>query len=330
MRTSPILLIILLVPVMAAAQTKVGTTAAPFLEVGAGAKGVAMGESQVATARDVTALYWNPAGVAHLTAGQASFQYNEWIAGTNLSYAALAIPVPGVATLGLQVYRFDSGLMEVTDIVFPDGTGEQFRVQDILIGVTAARKLTANFAIGGSAKYVRSSIWRMSASTIALDLGMQYDTPVDKLKLGFNISNFGGEMRLDGDNTLVRIDLDPNATGNNDGLLARIAVRSWDLPLNFRIGLGYALGSGPYVLNLNADAMYPNNNDAYVNAGAEFAFMDMLFLRGGLAQNFLKDAEGNARFGFGVKLGNRIMADYAWSDRGVLGSTSVIGVTIGF
>ena len=94
MRTFHILLAVLLFPTMAAAQTKVGTTAAPFLEIGAGARGVAMGESQVATARDVTALYWNPAGVAYLTSGQASFQYNEWIAGTNLSYAAVAMPVP--------------------------------------------------------------------------------------------------------------------------------------------------------------------------------------------------------------------------------------------
>lgn len=323
-------LLLLLLPVALTAQTKVGTTAAPFLEIGAGARGVAMGEANVASTNDVTALYWNPAGIAHLTGGQATFQYNEWIAGTNLSYAALAFPIPRIATVGLQVYLFDSGTMDVTDIIFPDGTGEVFKVQDMMIGLTVARKLTSRFAIGGSAKYIRSSIWRMSASTIGLDLGMQYDTPLKNLKLGFNISNFGGEMRLDGDNTLVRVDIDPNSDGNNDGLLANILVRSWDLPLHFRIGTAYSLESGPYSLSLNADALYPNNNDPYLNAGAEFGFNDLLFLRGGMVKTFLDEAEGTLRFGFGVKLANRIAADYAWSDRGLLGSTNVIGLTIGF
>lgn len=322
--------LLLLLPVLASAQTKVGTTAAPFLEIGAGARGVGMGEANVAATNDVTSLYWNPAGIAQMTTNQATFQYNQWIAGTTLSYAALAIPVPNVATFGLQVYLFDSGTMEVTDIIFPDGTGEQFKVQDMMIGLTAARKLTSRFAIGGSAKYIRSSIWRMSSSTIGLDLGMQYDTPLKNLRLGFNISNFGGEMRLDGDNTLIRVDIDPNATGNNDGLLANILVRSWDLPLNFRIGAAYSLGTETYKLNVNADAMYPNNNDPYLNAGAEFVFNDLLFVRGGRTQNFLDDAEGALRAGFGVKIGNRVMADYAWSDRGLLGTTNVIGLTLGF
>ena len=37
-----------------------------FLNVGAGARGLAMGGAQVASVKDGTAGYWNPAGLAHI------------------------------------------------------------------------------------------------------------------------------------------------------------------------------------------------------------------------------------------------------------------------
>ena len=44
-------------------QTNVGTTSASFLEIGAGARSLAMGGAYVSLANDVSALYWNPAGI---------------------------------------------------------------------------------------------------------------------------------------------------------------------------------------------------------------------------------------------------------------------------
>jgi hypothetical protein len=318
-------------PLSGYAQSKVGTTAAGFLEIGVGARGVGMGETIVAATNDVSSLYWNPAGITGITGGEATFHHTTWIAGTTLNYAAMAFNVPNVGHIGAQIYIFDSGEMEVTDIIFPDGTGENFKVQDIMLGLTAARQLTQNFAIGGSVKYIQSTVWRMSAATIGLDLGMQYDTPLKNLRLGFNISNFGGEMQLFGDNTARRIDLDPNSTGSNDGLLANLQVRSWDIPLNFRLGFGYTvLDTEMHQFLIVADALYPNNNDAYLNAGVEYGFSNLLFLRGGMSQLTLADAEGQLRMGFGINILNRIRADYAWSDRGILGSTNMVGVSVAF
>jgi hypothetical protein len=324
-------ILIFAVPAMVNGQSKVGTTAGGFLEIGVGARGVGMGETIVAATNDVTSLYWNPAGITGIKGSEATFTHTSWIAGTTLNYAAIALEVPNIAHIGAQVYIFDSGEMEVTDIIFPDGTGENFKVQDIMIGLTAARQLTERFSIGGSVKYIQSTIWRMSASTIGLDLGMQYDTPLKNLRLGFNISNFGGEMQLFGDNTARRVDLDPSSSGTNDGLLANLAVRSWDLPLTFRLGFGYdVFRTQTHALLIVADALYPNNNDAYMNAGIEYAFNNLLFLRGGMSQIFLEDVEGQLRAGFGLNIMNRIRADYAWSDRGLLGSTNMVGISVAF
>jgi len=42
----------------------VGTNAAAFLEIGVGARAMAMGGAYGAVANDASALYWNPAGIA--------------------------------------------------------------------------------------------------------------------------------------------------------------------------------------------------------------------------------------------------------------------------
>ena len=43
--------------------TKVGTTAAQFIKLGVGARAIGMGGTFVAEASDLSALYWNPAGL---------------------------------------------------------------------------------------------------------------------------------------------------------------------------------------------------------------------------------------------------------------------------
>ena len=324
-------LIFLVLP--ASAQSKVGTTAAAFLEVGVGARNVGMGESVSATVDDVTAMYWNPAGLVALAGGEVGFQYTEWYAGTSLQYAAGAVRMGNAGTVGVHVNLMDSGEMDVTTLEFEDGTGETFRVQDLSVGLSYARALTTNFALGGTLKYVRSSVWRMAASAVAVDLGVQYATPFSGLKLGFSISNFGGEMQLAGDNTTVRVDLDPQTSGDNDGLLADLDTRAWDLPLLFRIGVAYELLQTEQAsVTLTTDALYPNNNYQYLNVGGEVGFRDLLFVRGGYSNLFLPDTfgQGHLRLGFGLQLAELLRADYAFADRGDLGSVNTIGASVRF
>ncbi len=315
----------------AAAQSKVGTKALTFLEIGVGARGVGMGEAHVSSTRDVASMYWNPAGITQVGRNEATFQHTTWIADSHLNYAAAVVRIGSGGYVGAQFYVFDSGSMDVTTVDFPDGTGEQFNVQDMKIGLSYAHRLTNRFALGGSVKYLSSRIWRMSTSMVALDLGMQYQTPLDNLWLGFAISNFAEDTALTGDNNTVRVDLDPNSSGTNDALLANLKMNNWDIPLMFRIGTHYDLSIGPWQqLILAVDAIYPNNDDPYVNTGLEYGFRDMVFLRGGYSRLFLDDAEGHVRLGFGVKISDTIRADYAWSDRGRLGGSNLVGATIMF
>jgi hypothetical protein len=312
-------------------QSKVGTTAAPFLEIGVGARNIAIGEAAVSVVEDVSSLYWNPSGIARMSGGEVTFQYTEWFADTRLQFAAGAVNVGNMGAVGIHFYAFESGEMDVRTIEFEEGTGETFSVQDVSFGLSYARLLTDNFSIGGTAKFIRSKVWRMSASSLALDLGVLYDMPVRNLRLGFSISNFGGDMRLNGDNTTVRVDLDPIASGDNDGILSNLSVQSWNLPLLFRIGLAYdVFSTSSSRLTVASDASYPNNNDQFVNVGAEYGFMNTFFVRAGYSNLFLPDTEGRGhlRAGFGVNVAGILQADYAFSERGDLGKVNTIGATL--
>nr|HPI73656.1 hypothetical protein [bacterium] len=57
----------------------VGTGAAAFLEIGVGARAMAMGGAYTSIANDATALYWNPAGIAWMNGVQCELAHNEWL-----------------------------------------------------------------------------------------------------------------------------------------------------------------------------------------------------------------------------------------------------------
>jgi len=82
--------------------SKVGTTAATFLEIGIGASASGMGGAFVSLSNDATALYWNTAGVAHIKQNEALVVHTNWIADTKLDYVALVLPFGELGTLGFS------------------------------------------------------------------------------------------------------------------------------------------------------------------------------------------------------------------------------------
>src|SRR5829696_8833213 len=65
-----------------------------FLNIGAGARGLAMGSAQVASVNDGTAGYWNPAGLVGVKDHpQLNIMHAEYFAGIGkYDYASIAFP----------------------------------------------------------------------------------------------------------------------------------------------------------------------------------------------------------------------------------------------
>lgn len=97
-----------------------------FLNIGAGARGLAMGSAQIASVKDGTAGYWNPAGLAEVKDyPQLNLMHAEYYAGIGkYDYGSLALPVKGgKRTIGFSILRF--AVDDIPNTVFlvePDGS----------------------------------------------------------------------------------------------------------------------------------------------------------------------------------------------------------------
>jgi len=332
--------LILLIPVVVSAQynsnvSNVGTTAATFLEIGVGSRAIGMGGAFVATANDASAMYWNPAGIGKLVSPEIIFVHTRWIADITFDYAGFVIPLGGIGTLGASLTMLNMGEMEVRTELLQDGTGELFDVADLAIGLSYGFNLTDRFSLGITGKYILQKIWKEQAEGFAIDIGTIYDTPIAGLRVGAALTNFGTDLRMQGDDLLVYHDIDPQQTGNNERIFAELQTSSWPLPLNFQLGVAMDLiQTSTNRLTLAVDALHPIDNTESMHAGTEYAFNENFFLRVGYRNLFLRDSEEGLTAGAGVQaalLGNvRVGFDYAYADFGRLQNAHRFSVNLVF
>jgi len=304
------------------AQTiKTGTTAAQVLKVGIGPRAVAMGGAYTSVSDDIVAMYWNPAGLANINTSEVVFSHTSLYADLGFDYAAFATDLSGLGTIGASVTFLSVDEMMVRTIENPEGTGEFFDVGSFSIGLSYARNLTDNFSIGFNVKYVDESIYNMSATGFAIDIGTLYKIPVlNELRIASSISNFGTKMRLEGRDALV---ITPSGASGDNLLNSNLELDYFDMPLLFRVGVSADIVKMQTSrLTVAVDAIHPNDHTEYINTGFEYAWNEMVYLRGGWNALFEKDTEKGLTLGVGLK--NRladyvtVKFDYAYGDYGRL------------
>jgi len=323
-----LILLLVQVPVQAQSISRVGTTAAPFLKIGVGGRALGMGEAYTTQAEDVTGLFWNPGGLARIEKIQILLNHYDYLAGLYYEFGAIAIPFPQIGTFGFFLSYLGMPEIERTTIQFPDGNGEKVSANSFAAGISFARALTDRFSIGGSAKYIRETIWHSQAAGIAFDIGLLYRTFFKNLKIGMSISNFGSDLQMSGRDMLIQHDIAPNTmfAGNNENINAHLDTDQFPLPILFRVGLSANLAKDFFNLSqydwiVAVDAFHPNDNREYLNVGTEVLLYDLLALRTGYRQVFLDEREGGLCYGFGLHFHVRqsdLYLDYASVDFGRL------------
>ena len=303
--------------------SKVGITAATFLEIEVGARAIGMGGAFVAVANDATAIFWNPAGIARLPRGEAILIHTNWLVETNFDFSGIVIPAGYMGSFAVSVTSLRTDEMEVRTVLKPEGTGEKFSYGDLSAGLSYAKNLTDRFSIGINAKYISQRIWHMDAKGYALDIGTLFRTQFNGMVIGMTISNFGASLKLEGRDVFVNYDEAPQFGGSNDRIPASKLTDKFPLPLLFRVGVAMdILKSGSSRLTIAADAAHPNNNTEYINTGMEYVFNKNLALRFGYKNLFTLDTEEGFTAGFGTKLklagGVALKIDYAYQDFGRL------------
>lgn len=97
-----------------------------FLNIGAGARGLAMGSAQAASVNDATAGYWNPAALTKVQDSMSlALMYASYFGNiANYQYAGFARPLQGKKrTIGVSMLRFAvDDIPNTLYLVQPDGS----------------------------------------------------------------------------------------------------------------------------------------------------------------------------------------------------------------
>lgn len=314
--------------------TKVGTSSANFLKIEVGARASALGGAFVSQSNDLTALYWNPAGLAFQSSLQAQFEHLSLYADIKHDYAALAFPIANNLMVGLSTIYLTSGDIEITTEQDWEGTGRYYDVTNMSLGLTIARRMTDRLTAGVTVKYLRESIWRNTASALAADFGFIVNTEIMGLKLGMSLTNIGTPMQMRG------IDMQFNADAEYTGLMeadAQLIGEHWPLPTTFKIGLStYLIGrDGEFLKSDRSDVCFlvdffnALDSDLKSNLGLEYTYAKQYSLRAGYRINY---DEVTFSTGAGIKIrtgeSTIVSIDYSYTDFGALEGLHRIGVSL--
>lgn len=318
----------------AGAQTNTGTTIGQFMLVEPDARATGMGNAGVALYDGMRAAYYNPAAIGAVKSFEAVFSHNEWIAGITHEWVGVAVPLGGRGTVYATVTALNSGEMEVRTVDQPLGTGERFRVSDFALSVGFGRQVSQRFAAGGQVNYAQETIWHTSAQAVTFNVGTLYRVSENGLRIGSSLSNFGTRASFDGRDLRFVYDNIPDENGDNSTLPGERFTDPFAVPVLFRVGLGLPirLDDANRVM-LVADAFHPNDNSESVSVGGEYSLKDLVAVRAGWQNLFLRDSEVGLTLGAGVKARYedvQYRVDYAWADQGRLGSSSRLTIAMAF
>lgn len=313
--------------------TKTGTTAVQVLKFNVGPRAIGMGGAFTAIADDITAIYWNPSGTANINTNEAFFNHTALYSDINHDFAAFATNLSGIGTIGAFVSVLSMDEMKVRTIENPEGTGEFFSYNTFIMGLNYSRYLTTNFSIGFNVKYINENLWHMNSSGFAIDIGTLYKIPIfNELRIASSISNFGTKMQLSGRDATV---IYASGAGDENLINSNVELDKFDLPLIFRFGISAdVLKRESSRLTIGVDAIHPNDNTEYLNAGFEFAWNEIILFRAGYNSLFERDSEKGLTLGFGLnyRIFDLVKAkiDYAYQDFGRLKSVHYFSVGVIF
>ena len=307
------------------AVTKVATSAANWLKIDNGVRGIGMGGSQVASGRGMTGVHYNPASIAFIGGSEIFYSKANYLAGISHNTLAYGTRLTPTDYFGLHLFYLNSGDMKVTNEANPDGTGEIFEVLDLSLRFVYGRQLTDRLRIGGALKYIRENIFTAHMQSFVFDLGSNFDTGIYGVILGMSVSNFGPDVQFHGEGLEIVV----SDTTARDGKLSKI-TKKFSIPLTFRLGVQKDVLGGDDEsisrLTVSADAINPIDYTVYGGIGLEYSWRDMAFIRGGT--KLFHDTAGLS-LGGGLKW-SMFAVDYAYVNYGILKETHQFGLILDF
>ena len=281
-----------------------------FLNVDMSARAASLGGSFVTNNDDVDVLFYNPAGMSFLEKDPVSFSFVKHLMDINLFSLAYSTEFENIGRFGSAIKYINYGSFDKAD-EFGNRIGE-FNAGELAFTLGYTNEFSENFYYGANAKVIYSSIADESSSAIALDFGINYEIPNQKLNLAASVLNLGTQ-------------------------LSSYIDTKEDLPLDVAVGISKRLENLPVRLSLDFHQLNKERDELYqhlkgFSLGAEFYLSEVFTLRFGYDNEKRSDlkvgsSSGIAGFngGLGVKISEYVF-NYGYSSLGTIGAMHRIGL----
>ncbi|MCG2420234.1 PorV/PorQ family protein [Aequorivita sp. F47161] len=330
-----ILLLLLLISATLGAQT-VRKYSNEFMNIGVDAAAFGMSNAVVASSADVNSGYWNPAGLVNLEDKQISLMHASYFANiANYDYAAFAMPLDDKSAVGLSLIRFGvDDILNTTQLIDSEGNIDYNRISlfstaDYGVTFSYARKLPLDgLNYGVNAKVIRRIIGDFASSWgFGLDAAVQFRN--DKWMFGIMARDITTTFNAWSIDEEKFAEIQGAVEGQNQELpetteitipklqfgIARKFVYHYDFSFLVEVDFNFRFAETNDVISSSLASITPS-------AGLEFAYIDMVYVRGGVG-NFqnIKQLDGNESVGFQPNIGvgfryKGIQVDYALTDIG--------------
>lgn len=327
-----------------------------YLNIGVGARGIGMSGAQAASVRDVTAAFWNPAGMYFIPSDfQVALMHSEYFSSiAKYDYLGTSMRLKNKGVLGLSLIRYAIDDIPYTiNLVQPDGTIDYSKIKAIsaadyaaLISYAQELKLKSLNAKGiklyggGNLKVIHRSVGTMAnAWGTGIDLGTQAyyknwrfglmakDITTTYTVWSFSFTDKEKQELIKSGNEIVSRSTEMNTPrivlGTANKMPIKLKDTSKSAYLLAEVNLDITTDGARYGQLINAA---PFSIDPKL--GLEFGYNNRFYVRGGIGnfQRVLDDADTTGTqkrtmfqptLGVGVKLGKKVHIDYAFSSLNV-------------
>jgi hypothetical protein len=302
----------------ARAQTYTPKYSNEFLNLGAGARSLGMGKTQVSLANDATAGYWNPAALTNITTKyDGVLMHSELFSGVvKNDYAAFAMPLDDKSAVGVTLLRLGvDNIADTRSLINEYGYIDYskisyFSVADYALLLSYARKLgPEGLSVGATGKLIYRNVGSYAnAYGFGVDVGLQYN------RGGWRL----GVSARDITTTFNAWSIESDKFANTALPGERIPSSTTEITLpHFILGAGYQFklpAQFTALVAVDAEATTDGQRNALISAkpvsvdprvGVEIGYRNLVFLRGGAGSyqrisTFAYDLEWKGQYSLGA------------------------------
>ncbi len=325
-----------------------GTAGATELLINPWARSSSWGGINTSCARGIDAFFSNIAGLSFVE--KTEFAYTNTIlyggrsglvSGASVNAFGLAIRLGEAGVLGAYVMAMGCGDLPVTTVDSPDpGSNGTFSPTMMNLNVAFSYSFTTSIHGGANIKVITESTDNVSASGVAIDAGIQYQTGEnDELKFGISLKNIGPALSFGGTGMAFTT---TNESGNQ--MTVQFRESEMELPTCLNIGLSYDFLFEKWNQRLTAAANFTSNaflRDDF-GLGFEYSLLDRFQARAAFVYQrdlFTEErttaktgihAGASVNFPFGKDGDKNISLDYSYRTNTNLKGSHAIGATFKF